>query len=280
MRLGGEIKQGYSDPIDWMNKVKDMNYSTVYTPIDSSADADTVKAYKEAAAKLGVSIGEVGIWRNCLDLDPESKKKNTEYAIAQLALAEELEAKCCVNITGNRGEIWDGFSEANYTDDTYALIIDSAREIIDAVNPKHTFFTLEPMPWMVPDSPEQYLQLIKDVDREAFGVHLDFVNMINNPKKYVLNEAFIKDCFRLLGPYIKSIHGKDVIMDNAYTTLIHEVMLGKGILDYTKILPLVEALGEDTPFFAEHLPDEASYREATSYIRECAKKAGVVIKNV
>ena len=38
------------------------------------------------------------------------------------------------------------------------------------------------MPWMIPDSPDENLQLIKDVNRKAFAVHLDFVNMINSPK--------------------------------------------------------------------------------------------------
>lgn len=277
MRIGGEIKQGYSNPEEWIREVQSMGYSTVLAPVDSSADSALVKEYKDAAKKIDVTIGEVGIWRNCLDLDDAKRKKNMDYAKAQLALAEEMEANCCVNITGNLGEIWDGFCIENYSEDTYAMIVDSAREIIDSVNPKHTFFTLEPMPWMVPDSPEQYLQLIKDVDRTAFAVHLDFVNMISSAKNYIFNETFIKECFSKLGPYIKSIHGKDVLMENAYTTLIHECMPGKGILDYTKILPLVEALGKDTSFFVEHLPDEASYREATAYIRECAKKADIVV---
>lgn len=278
MRVGGEIKQGYSNPDDWARKVISMMYSTVLCPVDASASSDVRAEYKKAANKIGVTIGEVGVWRNCLDLDDAKRKANMDYAKAQLALADEMGACCCVNIAGNRGEIWDGFSEENYADDNYALIVDSVREIIDAVNPVNTFYSLEPMPWMTPDTPEQYLQLIHDVDRKAFAVHLDFVNMINTPRKYVLNKAFIGDCFRLLGPYIKSIHGKDVFMENAYTTLIHETMPGKGILDYHYICRLVERLGEDTGLFVEHLPDEASYREASGYVKKCAVEAGVLVK--
>lgn len=278
MRLGGEIKQGYTDPEDWMRKVKDMRYSAAYAPVDSSAPADVIAAYKKQAELADLVMGEVGVWRNVLDTDDLRRAANMEYAKKQLALAEELNACCCVNIAGSRSEIWDGFDADNYSEDTYTLIVDSVREIIDAVKPKRTVYSLEPMPWMVPDSPEEYLKLIKDIDRKEFGVHLDFVNMISCPKRYVLSDAFIKECFDKLGPYIKSIHGKDVIMDNAYTTLIHEVMPGRGTLDYVKLLPYVEKLGPDTPFFAEHLPDEASYREATGYIRKCAEKAGIRIK--
>ena len=34
-------------------------------------------------------------------------------------------------------------------------------QIIDAVKPSRTFYTLEPMPWMYPDSAESYAGLIK-----------------------------------------------------------------------------------------------------------------------
>lgn len=154
-------------------------------------------------------------------------------------------------------------------------MVDSIREIIDAVKPVRTFYSIEPMPWMIPDSPDEYLTLIKDVDRKAFGVHLDFVNMINCPKRYVFCDEFIEECFIKLGPYIRSIHGKDVWMENAYTTLIHETMPGKGIINYQKVARLCEALGPDTTLFVEHLPDFETYKMASAYVREQAALAGI-----
>jgi hypothetical protein len=76
--------------------------------------------------------------------------------------------------------------------------------------------------------------LIRDVDRQTFAVHLDYINMINCPKRYVFCDDFIEECFTTLGPYIKSIHGKDVLMERAYTTLIHETMPGKGVINYQR----------------------------------------------
>ena len=135
-----------------------------------------------------------------------------------------------------------------------------------------------PMPWVLPDSPEQYLKLIEDVDRPEFAVHLDFVNMINCPERYCRSTEFVQHCFTLLGPHIKSIHGKDSIMEQAYTTIIHETMPGKGTLDYPKILAMVEKLGPDTPLFVEHLPDFETYREAAAYVRSQAENAGIFVK--
>lgn len=279
MRIGGAIERPYNTPEEWVELAKSLRYSTVLCPVDCNSDTNSRQAYKKAAIEADLVIGEVGVWRNTMSTDDAIRKDAMEYAKSQLALAEEMEAKCCVNILGSRSSVaWDTFDIENYSDDFYALAVDSVREIIDAVNPKNTFYTIEPMPWVCPDSPEQYLKLIKDVDRGGFGVHLDFVNMINCPERYVKSTAFVAHCFDLLGPYIKSIHCKDSIMERAYTAVIHETMPGQGSLDYQKILPMVEKLGPDTPLFVEHLPDYETYMEAAAFIRNEAEKAGIKVK--
>lgn len=65
-------------------------------------------------------------------------------------------------------------------------------------------------------------------------------------------------------------------MENAYTTVIHEVMPGKGIVNYQKVARLCEALGQDTTLFIEHLPDFENYKMAADYVREQATLAGVI----
>lgn len=278
MRLGGGIEKNYQNPREWLQLVSKLGYSAVIFPVDSSASASEIQDYLSIIWENDLVVGEVGVWRNCLSTDDVRRKDAMDYAKAQLALAEEVSANCCVNIIGSRGRVWDGFAAENYDPAIYDLAVDSIREIIDAVNPVRSCYSIEPMPWMVPDSPQQYLQLIKDVDRKGFGVHLDYVNMINCPRRYVHSTEFIRECFRLLGPYIKSIHGKDVFMEQKYTTMIHEVQPGAGTLDYTKILQMVEALGPDTTFFIEHLPDYETYQQVAGFIREQAKAAGVVVK--
>lgn len=278
MRLGGAVEKPYSNPVEWINLVKQLGYSAVLFPVDSTASTSVVQDYLKIINENDLIIGEVGVWRNCLSPNDVERKTAMDYAKAQLALAEEVSANCCVNIIGSYSDVWDGFAPENYDPAIYAWAVDSIRKIIDAVNPIRSCYSIESMPWMVPDSPEQYLQLIKDVDRKGFGVHLDYVNMINCPKRYVQSTEFIKHCFELLGPYIKSIHGKDVFMEQAYTTLIHEVKPGAGSLDYPKILQMVEALGPDVPFFIEHLPDHETYMQVANYIRDNAKTAGIVVK--
>lgn len=277
MRIGGEIKKPYSNPDEWISWVKKLNYSTVLAPVDAHASTEEKKAYVNCAKEHNIVIGEVGVWRNPISLNPQEAKENIEYCKERLFLAEELGANCCVNISGARGEIWDGFYKENYDEDVYALIVDTTREIIDSVNPKHTYYTIEPMPWMIPDSPDSYLKLIKDVDRKAFGVHLDFTNMINSPIRFLKSDEFIEECFTKLGPYTKSIHVKDAIMEKAYPCVIKEVMPGKGSLNYRKIVQLIGKLGDDIPVFVEHLNTYEEYLQASSFVRDMAIKEGIKV---
>ncbi|HEX3078380.1 MAG TPA: sugar phosphate isomerase/epimerase family protein [Lachnospiraceae bacterium] len=275
MRIGGAIEKPYNNPEEWYKLVRELGYRAVLAPVDYYASKEEKQAYVQCAQEHNIVIGEVGVWKNVISLDSGERKAAMEYCKNQLELADELGANCCVNITGSRGDIWDGFYRENYSKDTYELIVASIREIIDSVKPRRTFYTIETMPWMIPDSPDEYLRLIKDVDRKAFGVHLDFVNMINCPKRYLFCDEFIEECFTKLGPLIKSIHGKDVFMENAYTTVIRESMPGTGRVNYQKVSSLCESLGPDTTLFVEHLPDFESYKKAATYVREQAALAGV-----
>lgn len=277
MRIGGEIKKSYNNPEEWLERVREMHYSAVLAPVGAEASAEIRKEYLDCAKKNDIVIGEVGIWRNPISLNAEEAAQNKEYCKERLALAEELGANCCVNIAGSRGEIWDGPYAENYDEDVYTLIVDTTREIIDSVNPVRTFFTLEPMPWMLPDSPDSYLKLIKDIDRKGFAVHLDFINMINNPERFLRRDAFIEECFQKLGPYIKSIHAKDVSMERAYPCVLHELMPGRGAVDYRKVVRLCEKLGKDTTVFVEHQETHEEYVEASSFVRRVAEGEGIKV---
>lgn len=269
VRIGGGIDgRTWNTPEEWLEIIKEMQYTAVVCPIDHTADADTRAAFKRIMAENDLVLGEVGAWVNPLHPDDAVRKKNIAYCQKQLALAEDMEANCCVNIVGCPGEIWDGAYAENYSADTYALIVDSIREIIDGVDPGHTFYTAEPMPWMVPDSPESYLKLLKDVDRERFAVHLDYTNMISDPRRYLHSSDFIRECFRLLGPHIKSIHAKDVIMESGLPCVIREVMPGRGSIDFTLVLRLAGQLGDRMTVYSEHLQSWQEYRESTGFLRK------------
>jgi len=274
IRLGGPVPGNFSDPAEWVKAVRALGYSAAYCPVQTGVSGDIIMAFREESKKSNILISEVGVWNNMLDPDESKRKDAVDKNIKSLQLADEIGAKCCVNISGARGEIWDGPYPGNYARETLEMIVSNIRHIIDEVKPSAAFYTLEPMPYMLPDSPDTYLDLVRAVDRKQFAVHLDPVNMISDPQRYFNNGAFLRECFTKLGPYIKSIHAKDITIMPELTLHLEERRPGLGSLDYTVFLREVSRLG-DIPFMLEHLKSQEEYILAAAYVRETGQKAGI-----
>lgn len=275
MRLGGPLFGDCTHPDQWIAELRKWGYRAAYAPVDHSACDELVGYFVRAAREAGIVIAEVGAWSNPMHPDETKRKEAIELCKNRLNLAERLGARCCVNIAGSRGEPWDGPDPKNLTEETFDLIVETTRGIIDAVAPKRTFFTLECMPWMYPDSPDSYLQLIKAIGRPQFAVHLDPVNLVCSPQRYFGNGALIRECVEKLGQYIKSCHAKDIALASKLTTHLDEVRLGLGGLDYRAYLRELNKLDPDLPLMLEHLPAEEDYRQAAAHVRAVAKEEGI-----
>jgi sugar phosphate isomerase/epimerase len=275
MRLGGPVAYD-GEPEAWAAEARRQGYSAVYFPSRDVDDAAVAGIVKSAAA-AGLVIAEVGAWSNPLSPDEATRSAALENCRAQLALADRAGARCCVNIAGSRGRKWDGPHPENLTDATFDLIVASVRSILDAVKPTRTFYALETMPWMYPDSAESYLRLLRAVDRRQFGVHLDAVNLICSPQRYFGNTALIRDCFAKLGPRIRSCHAKDILLAENLTVHLSEVRPGLGALDYAVFLKELDRLEPDTPLMLEHLNTDEDYGLAADHVRSVARQAGVQI---
>ncbi len=275
MRLGGLIFEAYDTPEGWAAAVRRAGYRAAYCPLPLEASDSQINDYAQAARSADILIAEVGAWSNPLSSDPAERAQALDKCKRALLLAEKIGARCCVNIAGSRGPKWDGPHPADLTRETFELIVACVREIIDDVQPKRTFYTLEPMPWMYPDSAESYLELISAINRPAFAVHLDPVNLICSPQRYFNNAALLKECFEKLGPWIKSCHAKDIRLQDRLTTHLDEVRPGLGALDYAVFLREVSRLPDDVPVMLEHMTEEADYSLAAEYLRSVARAEGL-----
>ena len=274
LRLGGPVFEKYRDPDNWVKAVKGLGYRAAYCPVNAEAKDDVVKGYAHAAAKADIIIAEVGAWSNPISPDEKTRRAALEKCRTQLALADRIGARCCVNISGSRGEQWDGPSPENLTDETFDMIVETTRAIIDEVKPTRTYFTLETMPWAYPDSADSYLRLLKAIDRKHFAVHLDPVNLVCSPQRYFRSGQLIRECFETLGPYIKSCHAKDILLQTKLTTHLDEIRPGLGGLDYGAFLRELIKI-PDTPLMLEHLKGAEEYRQAADYVRSVAGKNGL-----
>ncbi len=275
MRLGGPITPRGLGPEEWVARAAALGYRAVGAPIDDTADDATVRAYARAAQEADLVIAEVGAWSNPISPDAGIAREALALCQRRLDLAERLGARCCVNIAGSRGERWDGPHPTNLSDEVFDLIVESVRAIIDAVRPTRTYYTLEPMPWVFPNSADSYLRLIAAIDRPRFAVHLDPVNIVSSPERCYNTAALLEECFAKLGPHIKSCHAKDIALSTKLTVHLDEVRPGLGVLDYPTFLRCLDRLDPDTPLMLEHLPNEQEYALAADHVRAVAAQVGV-----
>jgi sugar phosphate isomerase/epimerase len=275
LRLGGPSYAGTTEPEALALAHRKLGYRAAYCPNVPLTDTDRIRAYTEAFARHDVVIAEVGRWYNLLDPDTEKQRQNLKRVTDGLALAEAIGALCCVDIAGSYNPTsWYGPHPDNLSQKFFDAIVENARKIIDEVKPTRTKFTYEAMGWSLPDNPDNYVKLIKAIDRPAFGVHLDPCNMVNTPEKFYNNTALLNECFDKLGRWIVSCHAKDLSWETEMNVHFKEVVPGKGSLDYNTYLRRVSALPQNPPLMLEHLSTAEAYTEAREHIFEVGHQAG------
>lgn len=276
VRLGGPIFLKSPDPEDLAREHRRLGYSAAYCPEAKLGDVDHIKSIRSAFAKEDVVIAEVGAWKNILDPDEAKRRDNLAYVTERCALAEEVGARCCVDIAGSYNPaVWYGPNPKNLSREFFDATVANCRHIIDAVKPTRTKFTIEMMGWNLPDGPDAYLDLIKAVDRKAFGVHLDVCNGVNCPARFYGNTAYIEECFAKLGPWIASCHAKDLQWITELNVHFLEVIPGRGEIDYQAYLRGVAKLPVDAPLMLEHLKTAEEYEEGARYIRKVGDSIGI-----
>ncbi len=274
--FGGPIFLKSDDPVELAAEHRRLGYSAAYCPQAKISETERIKAIEDAFHKAKVVIAEVGAWKNMLDPDPVKRRDNLIYVTERCALAEAVGARCCVDIAGSfNPDVWYGPNPKNLSKEFLEATVENCRRVIDSVQPKRTKFTIEMMGWNLPDGPDSYLQLIRAVDRPAFGVHMDVCNGVNCPQRFYENSAFIGECFAKLGRWICSCHAKDLQWIPEMNVHFVEVVPGRGQIDYRRYLTELSKLPSAAPLMMEHLKTPEEYDEAARYIRGVAAQSGL-----
>jgi len=281
IRLGGPIFGGSPDPEELARQHRERGYRAAYCPAVKVNDRERLRSIREGFKQNDVVIAEVGVWCNLLDPRPDVRAQNMQRMIDGLAIAEEVDARCCVNIAGSfNPDVWFGPHPENLSEEFFEAAVENARKIIDAVKPKKAKLAYEMMGWSLPDSPDSYLRMIKAVDREAFAVHLDPCNLINSPERFYNNTALLNECFDKLGPWIVSCHAKDLKWEVEMNVHFVEVPLGQGALDYRTYLMRLATLPADVPLMMEHMKTAEEYQTSQDYLKKVGLEIGVLFEYV
>jgi sugar phosphate isomerase/epimerase len=267
IRLGGPILERLDDPSELVAAHVAAGYRAALIPYSWNEDDDLLRAARAAFTKADVMFAEAGAWCNLVSPDDAVRARNFEYVCRRLSLADALGACCCVDYLGTLDPDSDfGPHPANLALETFDLAVEVIRQVIDAVRPRRAKFALEMMQWLIPDSVACYKQLIAAVDRPAFGVHVDPVNLILTPRQYFDTGTLLREIFRELGPHIVSCHAKDITLHNRLALHFDEVAPGQGNLDYGVYLQEIGRLNREVPLMLEHLGTHEEYMAARAFI--------------
>jgi len=240
-------------------------------------DKERMRAIENACRAEDVVIAEVTAFGfNMMSRDSEERKKALDTMCEKMALADEVGARCCVNIAGYRGsDAKHRQHPENLNQVGFDLTVENVRHIVDTVKPKRAKFTLEAMAWIIPDGPDSYLELIQAIDRPGFAVHFDPINLINSPRRHFENGKFLEECFAKIGKWIVCCHAKDTLMTGDSITHINEGRPGTGILDWKTFLRGIAALPQNPPVMMEHLRSQDEYLQARDFIFAQGKEIGI-----
>jgi sugar phosphate isomerase/epimerase len=254
MRIGGPLFEKVMTPESLVDAHRRCGYSAAYLPLvqEAALQREMVAALDEA----GIVIAEVGAYCiNVLDAEPRLRQANIAAICDRLAMADEFGVLCCVMHGGTiQTGGWGGIDPRNIGRQAFDDTVTALQQIVDTVRPGRSKLVLEMSSWLLPHSPEAYLELLLAADRMQLGVHLDPVNILDSPVACYENGQIIRRCFDLLGARLVSAHSKDVLLKNAYLPIeITETYTGNGMVDYDAYLGELARLEHEPPLMLEHL---------------------------
>jgi len=235
LRLGLIIGIG-KDPDSAMAKVRNLGLPTSQVFIDEF-ELDLVKRLRQALEKHQIEatslvVGGPGkeVWDFyqgplTIGLVP---RETRAARIAHIKKASDFAKQCDIAAV----QTHCGFIPENPNDPVYKETIGALREVVGYCKNNGQNFRYE----TGQETPLTLVRAIQDVGFDNQGVNFDLANLI------LYGKANPVDAIELLGPYVQGIHAKDGMWPTNPKELGQEVPIGKGKVDFPRIIERLKQL--------------------------------------
>ena len=235
LRLGLIIGIG-RDPEAAMSKVHDLGLPTCQVFM-SEIDAELVSPLRAALDKhkieptsLVVGGPDKEVWDfyegpRTIGLVP---RETRAARIAHIKKASDFAKQCGIEAV----QTHCGFIPENPNDPVYAETIGAMREVAQYCKSHGQNFRYE----TGQETPITLVRAIHDVGLDNQGVNFDLANLI------LYGKANPVDAIELLAPYVQGIHAKDGLWPTNPKELGEEVPIGKGKVDFPRIIARLKEL--------------------------------------
>jgi sugar phosphate isomerase/epimerase len=148
--------------------------------------------------------------------------------IAHIKKASEFAKECGVPVV----QTHCGFIPENPNDPVYKETVEAMREVAEYCRKNGQNFRYE----TGQETPITLVRAILDVGLDNQGVNFDLANLI------LYGKANPVDAIEILGPYVQGIHAKDGLWPTNPKNLGEEVAIGKGRVDFPRIIARLKAM--------------------------------------
>ena len=148
--------------------------------------------------------------------------------IAHIKKASDFAKQCAIPAVQTHG----GFIPENPNDQVYKETVAAMREVAAYCRRNGQNFRYE----TGQETPITLVRAMQDVGMDNQGVNFDLANLI------LYGKANPVDAIELLGPYVQGIHAKDGLWPTNPKELGEEVAIGKGKVDFPRIIARLKEL--------------------------------------
>ena len=265
LRLGLVISIG-KDPDAAMAKVRDLGLPTSQVFVDEF-ELDLVGKLRQALEKHQIEATSLvvgGPGKEVWDfyggpLTIGFVPRETRAArIAHIKKASDFAKQCGIQAV----QTHCGFIPENPNDPVYKETIATMKEVAGYCKSNGQNFRYE----TGQETPITLVRAIQDVGLDNQGVNFDLANLI------LYGKANPVDAIELLGPYVQGIHAKDGLFPTNPKDLGKEVPIGKGKVDFPRIIERLKQLNYQGAVTIEREisgPQQvADVREAKDYLEK------------
>jgi L-ribulose-5-phosphate 3-epimerase len=240
MALGWVIVP-YGTPEEHFRKVHDLGFSACFLSLDKYIGSFTpalANQYRDLLAKYqltATTVEVVGpqplVWDfthgpSTIGLVPPATRAARIDALRQVSDFAKL-----VGIP--QVQTHCGFIPENPADPLYQPTVEAIRTVAKHCASNGQQFLME----TGQETPITMLRALRDVNLPNLGVGLDTANLV------LYGKANPVEAIDVLGPHIRAVHAKDGLWPTDPDKLGEEVLIGKGVVDFPKVISKLRHLG-------------------------------------
>lgn len=232
--------------------------------VPGAITSERAEAFSRTFKSAGLTVPLIGAYFNPVHPNEEKIKNGVAVFKDYLAHCHELGCEVVGSETGSyNGDKWT-YHPQNRTEEAVNRVIDTFAELADFAKSQNAFIGMEGAFGHVCWNVKTLDRAVKAIGRDNIKIIFDLYNYLDAPNGSNADERYdiLHEGLETFGDRIVVFHIKDCVI--AEDGSLKQVGVGKGIFDYSKIIPEIRKVCPDANLVfegttGEDIPDAVAY---------------------